>query len=71
MLQGIIGMRWNAFRPAFIIKKITMSNPTMICTTYSQDLLTVITKHFANKGMDYEPLGKKGIFKKRTFSLLW
>jgi hypothetical protein len=53
MFQGIIGIRWNAFR-AFIIKQITMNNASMVSTTSSQDLLTVRTKHFANKGMDYE-----------------
>jgi hypothetical protein len=31
-----------------------MSNSTMISTTSIQDLLTVRTKNFANKGMDYE-----------------
>ena len=46
-------MKWNAFR-AFIIKQITKSNATMISATSSQDLLTIRTKHFANKGMDYE-----------------
>jgi hypothetical protein len=53
MFQGIIGMRWNAFW-AFIIKQKTMSNASMVSTTSSQDLLTIRTKHFANKGMDYE-----------------
>jgi hypothetical protein len=53
MFQGIIGIRWNAFR-AFIIKQITMSNASMVSKTSSQDLLTVRTKDFANKGMDYE-----------------
>ena len=31
-----------------------MSNATMISTTSIQDLLTVSTKNFVNKGMDYE-----------------
>jgi predicted DNA binding CopG/RHH family protein len=31
-----------------------MSNASMVSTTSSQDLLTVRTKHFANKGMDYQ-----------------
>jgi hypothetical protein len=39
MFQGVIGIRWNAFR-AFIIKQITMSNASMVSTTSSQDLLT-------------------------------
>jgi hypothetical protein len=53
MFQGIIGMRWNTFR-AFIIKQKAMSNASMISTTSRQDLLTIRTKHFANKGMDYK-----------------
>jgi hypothetical protein len=53
MFQVIIGMRWNVFW-AFIIKQITMSNASMVSTTSSQDLLTVRTEHFANKGMDDE-----------------
>jgi hypothetical protein len=31
-----------------------MSNATMISMTSIEDLLTVKTKNFANKGMDYE-----------------
>ena len=34
--------------------QITMSNATMISMTSIQDLLTVRTKNYVNKGMDYE-----------------
>jgi hypothetical protein len=54
MFQGIIGMRGNAFWAFLLIKQITMGNATMISMTSIQDLLTVRTKNFVNKGMDYE-----------------
>ena len=54
MLQGIIGMKWNAFWAFLIILQIRMSNATMISMTSIEDLLTVKTKNVANKGMDYE-----------------
>jgi hypothetical protein len=50
----IIGMKWNAFWAFLIILQIRMSNATMISMTSIQDLLTVRTKKFVNKGMDYE-----------------
>ena len=54
MFQRIIGMKWNAFWAFLIILQIRMSNATMISMTSIEDLLTVKTKNFANKGMDYE-----------------